>query len=189
VAAPLTDFEQVLLGMVCRAESSGYDLKRAFATTPLGVYQPSSGSLYPALRRLERRGLLEPATGTGEPSGRPRRALRATGAGRVEHARWLQQPVNPASVSRDLRIHLMRFVLMETVLPRPDVLVFLRDLESALAAAVTGLERYLADAPPDQQHAALALDHGAAAHRASLDWVRRALLELAAPSVPGPRRA
>src|SRR5580698_4720029 len=50
VPAPqLTDFEQVLLGLICMAPSSGYDLKRAFSTTPLGVYQPSSGALYPAL--------------------------------------------------------------------------------------------------------------------------------------------
>jgi DNA-binding PadR family transcriptional regulator len=54
----LTEFEQVLLGMIARAPSTGYDLKQEFATTPLGVYQPSSGALYPALRRLERRGLL-----------------------------------------------------------------------------------------------------------------------------------
>lgn len=38
------------------APSSGYDLKRIFATTPVGLYQPSSGTLYPALRRLEQRG-------------------------------------------------------------------------------------------------------------------------------------
>ena len=51
----LTGFEQVLLGMIFTQPSTGYDLKRRFATTPLGVYQPSSGALYPALGRLERR--------------------------------------------------------------------------------------------------------------------------------------
>jgi hypothetical protein len=49
----LTSFEHVLLGMICLSPSSGYDLKRIFATTPMGFYQPSSGALYPALRRLE----------------------------------------------------------------------------------------------------------------------------------------
>jgi DNA-binding PadR family transcriptional regulator len=188
VAAGLTDFEQVLLGMVCRSESSGYDLKRAFATTPLGVYQPSSGALYPALRRLERRGLLEPAPGPGRTGGRPRRILRATTAGRAEHARWLRQPVDPATVSRTLGVHLMRFVLMETELPRAEVQRFLRELEAALAAAVAGLEEYVAGAPFTQRHIALALDHGAAAHRASLAWVRRALAELSGPAAPDPPR-
>ena len=45
----LTSFEQILLGLICTSPSSGYDLKRVFAT-PMGVYQPSSGTLYPALR-------------------------------------------------------------------------------------------------------------------------------------------
>jgi DNA-binding PadR family transcriptional regulator len=179
--ATLTDFEQVLLGMVCRADSSGYDLKRAFAATPLGVYQPSSGALYPALRRLERRGQLEPARGPDPAtSARPRRLLRATAAGRAEHARWLRQPVDPDAVGRDLRLHLMRFALMETQLPRADVLRFLRSLEEALTGFVGQLEHYAATIPPSDRHAALALDHGVAVHRASLDWARRTLAALSA---------
>ena len=49
----LTSFEHVLLGMIFIHPSTGYDLKRRFATTSMGVYQPSSGALYPALRALE----------------------------------------------------------------------------------------------------------------------------------------
>ena len=51
----LTSFEHILMGLVCLSPASGYDLKRTFAATPMGIYQPSSGSLYPALRRLEAR--------------------------------------------------------------------------------------------------------------------------------------
>jgi DNA-binding PadR family transcriptional regulator len=47
-----------LLGLIFIQPATGYDLKRRFATTSTGVYQPSSGALYPALDRLERRGLL-----------------------------------------------------------------------------------------------------------------------------------
>jgi DNA-binding PadR family transcriptional regulator len=55
----LTSFEHVLLGLVCLSPASGYDLKRIFAVTPMGIYQPSSGALYPALRRLEAKGLVQ----------------------------------------------------------------------------------------------------------------------------------
>src|SRR3984885_11493464 len=37
----LTAFEHVLLGLVCLSPASGYDLKRIFAATPMGIYQPS----------------------------------------------------------------------------------------------------------------------------------------------------
>ena len=76
----LTTFEHILLGLICLAPSSGYDLKRIFAATPMGVYQPSSGALYPALRRLELRGLVQaqaPASRDGQ-SARHRRVYEPT---------------------------------------------------------------------------------------------------------------
>jgi hypothetical protein len=84
----LTSFEQILLGLTCMAPASGYDLKRIFAATPMGVYQPSSGALYPALRRLEGCSGLKPhparmasQPGTAASTSPPRRAGRPTRTG------------------------------------------------------------------------------------------------------------
>ncbi len=75
----LTAFEQVLLGLVCLSPASGYDLKRIFAATPMGVYQPSSGALYPALRRLEAKGQVRAmAPGGASESARRRRVYEPT---------------------------------------------------------------------------------------------------------------
>src|ERR1700728_3256862 len=153
----LTEFEQVLLGMIAAAPSTGYDLKQAFATTPLGIYQPSSGALYPALRRLERRGLLR-----AEPDS-------------PAHAAWIRQPVNPATIASDMPLHLMRFVMMEWVLPPDEVVAFLADLRDALAAYLDGLERYAAAAGFQERHPSLALDHGIALYTASLAWTKRTM--------------
>ena len=141
----LTEFEQVLLGMIAAAPSTGYDLKQQFATTPLGVYQPSSGALYPALRRLERRGLLcaEPAS-TGQERSRRRFVYHVTEQGRAAHAAWVRRPVNPATITTDLPLHVMRFVMMEHMTPPADVLTFLADLRDALAACLDELEAYAA---------------------------------------------
>lgn len=84
---PLTHFEHVLLGLVCMTPSSGYDLKRAFSTTPLGVYQPSSGALYPALARLVGKGLIR-HHGPTEP-GRHRVVYEATPSGRTTNLAWI----------------------------------------------------------------------------------------------------
>jgi DNA-binding PadR family transcriptional regulator len=173
----LTEFEQVLLGMIAAAPSTGYDLKQAFATTPLGVYQPSSGALYPALRRLEQRGLLraEPDNPDGRPRSRRRFVYHLTETGRSAHAAWVRQPVNPATIAGDIPLHLMRFVMMERVLSRDEVLAFLTDLRDALTAYLDGLERYAATAGFDERHPPLALDHGIAAHTASLAWTKRTI--------------
>ncbi len=178
----LTPFEHILLGMICLAPSSGYDLKRIFAATPMGLYQPSSGALYPALRRLELKGLVQaqaPASRDGQ-SARHRRVYEPTQTGQAAHMSWLRTPVEPATASRDLGLHLMRFVMMEDRLPPEEVLTFLQDLADALAALTTQLERYAEVPELTARHPRLALDHGLAVHRASLRWTERTITALSA---------
>jgi DNA-binding PadR family transcriptional regulator len=182
----LTGFEQVLLGMIFTQPSTGYDLKRRFATTPLGVYQPSSGALYPALGRLERRGLLRSEGLPPADGGRPRRLYHPTEEGGQAHRDWLREPVVPETVGQDLGLHLVRFAMMAPVLPEEAVGEFLVSLRAALAGFVAALERQ-ADAMDTggNPYAALAVEHGLAVHRASLAWAERAITRLAADS---PRR-
>jgi len=179
---PLTDFEQVLLGVIASEPLSGYGLKKMFSASPASVYQPSPGALYPALRRLENRGLLqaEKKVSSGR---RSQRLYHATEAGRAVHVDWLRQPVVPDTVSADLGLHLMRFALMENYLERGAVLAFLSDLADALDGFVSGIEQFVAsgEAQPLSRHALLALDHGIVVHRASLEWARSALAELTEP--------
>jgi PadR family transcriptional regulator AphA len=176
----LTPFEQILLGLICLAPSSGYDLKRIFAVTPMGVYQPSSGALYPALRRLELKGLVQAhahGSRSGE-SGRRRRVYEPTKTGRASHMDWLRTPVEPATVSRDLGLHLMRFVMMEHLFAADEVLRYLQSVADALAVLVAQLEQYAAAADLSERYPRLALDHGIAVHRASLRWAEQTIAAL-----------
>lgn len=178
----LTDFEQILLGLLVSQPRSGYELKKLFTASPAAVYQPSSGALYPALRRLEERGLLrvEAAMSAGR---RGRRVWHPTEAGRAEHLSWLRQPVQPGRIAHDLDLQLMRFVLMEPLTPQEDVLAFLASLIDALEQWVGGVAAYVAG--PGRylpgRHPLLAIGHGIAIHQASLDWARATAAELAKP--------
>jgi PadR family transcriptional regulator, regulatory protein AphA len=176
----LTGFEQALLGMISLQPSTGYDLKRRFATTSLGVYQPSSGALYPALERLERRGLLTSQALPQAAHGRPRRRYQLTDDGRQAHLDWLRQPIAPETVAQDLGLHLLRFAMMPQVLPADAVVGFLTSLRAALAGLVGALERQAGaiDAAADP-YPALAVEHGLAVHRASLAWAEQAIARLA----------
>jgi DNA-binding PadR family transcriptional regulator len=175
---PLTDFEQVLLGVIADEPRSGYGLKKLFNSSPASVYQPSPGALYPALRRLEERGLLhaEKQVSSG------RRALRlyqVTEAGLAVYLEWLRKPVVPETVGADLGQHLMRFSLMENYLERAEVIAFLADLGDALDGFVRGMEQFVVSRQGTlREHALLALEHGIAIHRASLEWVRSAMAAL-----------
>jgi DNA-binding PadR family transcriptional regulator len=182
----LTTFEHILLGLICMSPASGYDLKRIFAVTPMGIYQPSSGTLYPALHRLQLRGLIQAQDPSGQDgeSARHRRVYEPTPAGRADHVDWLRTPVEPETVSRDLGLHLMRFVMMEHLFPRDEVVAFLRSLADALAAFTSEMERYQAAADQGDlsdrgdRFPRLALDHGLAVHRTSLRWVRHTIAAL-----------
>jgi DNA-binding PadR family transcriptional regulator len=177
-----TSFEHILLGLICIAPSSGYDLKRIFATTPMGTYQPSSGTLYPALRRLEQKGLVKAhaPSGQGGQSARHRRVYEPTQSGRAAHLNWLRTPAEPATVSHDLGLHLMRFVMMEHLLSPEEILTFLQDLADTLAALTAQLKQYAAAAHFTGRHPHLALDHGIASHRASLRWAEQTIAALSA---------
>jgi len=180
----LTAFEHILLGRICSDPSSGYDLKRVFARTPMGVYQPSSGALYPALRRLERMNLIKAQADASETS-RPRRVYGPTAEGSAAHAAWLRQPVEPATVARDLGLHLMRFAMMEHQVPRSEVLAYLTSFRDALAAFTANLERFSAAASlHGALHPRLALEHGVAVHQASLRWAEDTIATLSAAAPP-----
>jgi DNA-binding PadR family transcriptional regulator len=175
---PLTDFEQVLLGVIADEPRSGYGLKKMFSSSPASVYQPSPGALYPALRRLEERGLLhaEKQVSSGR---RTLRRYQVTQAGLAVYLEWLRKPVAPETVGTDLGQHLMRFSLMENYLERAEVIAFLADLGDALDGFVRGMEQFAASRQATlRQHALLAIEHGVAIHRASLEWVRSATAAL-----------
>jgi DNA-binding PadR family transcriptional regulator len=179
----LTSFEHVLLGMIFIQPSTGYDLKRRFATTAMGVYQPSSGALYPALDRLERRGLLRSEAPGPAEGGRPRRVYHLTEDGRRAHLAWVREPVVPETAPQDLGLHLLRFVTMAHVLPADEVIAFLVSLRAALAGFVASLEQSPGAADvAGNPYAALAVEHGLAVHRASLAWTEQAIARLAAES-------
>lgn len=179
----------MLLSYIAHEPCSGYSLRRQFNATPASVYQPSPGALYPALRRLVSRGLL--SVDDRVSAGRRRlRLYQVTEAGRAAHLDWLRGPVDPATVAQDLGLHLMRFVMMENNLEREEVLAFLNAVADALADFVSLMERYLASASPADRpwaehpaptHGRLALEHGIATHRVSLQWARSAMEALAKP--------
>jgi hypothetical protein len=96
---------------------------------------------------------------------------------------WLRTPIEPSTVSRDIGLHLARFVMMEHAFSRDEVLSFLDNLSIALAAFTAELERYAAVLPVGDRHPRLALDHGLAVHHASLEWAGRAIAALRAAPI------
>lgn len=71
----------LLLAVLAQAPGHGYELTKRLAQRSDGLLGVPEGSLYPALHRLERAGLVDSAWQTGE--GRRRRVYRLTRRGRA----------------------------------------------------------------------------------------------------------
>ena len=75
--------EPVILEVIADGATYGYEIAKAIERASEGQLLAQEGTLYPALHRLEKRGLLEAEWGLS-PEGRQRKHYKLTAAGRKE---------------------------------------------------------------------------------------------------------
>jgi DNA-binding PadR family transcriptional regulator len=88
-----------ILGLLMERARHGYEIKRALGE--LGFWKVSFGSLYPALRRLDKRGAIEAAGGTGR-----RKSYRITDSGRETFATLMSTDPDASETDRAFQIRL-----------------------------------------------------------------------------------
>ena len=122
-----------ILGLLRDQPRHGYELKRALGG--LGFWQVSFGSLYPALRRLEKKGLIEATkSSSGRSNSGRRKAYRMTTSGRDEFAAMLADvPVGYES-DRGFQLRLAFFAHLD---PKERIRV-LEDRRMALSSRLKG---------------------------------------------------
>ena len=174
---PLTTLEYALLGLVGLAPLSGYDAHKLFTTTPLAHFSGSPGAIYPALRRLERRGLLR-AELDRPTEARPRRVFFLTGQGEAALTAWLRQPATRAELIGGAA-PILRFSLAGQRLSRAQLVAYLETYRQVVQAYVEELEAYLPGMAGEHMLVGrLALENGIWGFRTELDWIARAADEL-----------
>ena len=91
--------DYAVLGLLMERPRHGYELKRALGE--LGFWKVSFGSLYPALRRLDKRGAIEATGGTGR-----RKSYRITDDGREIFATLMSTDPDVSETERAFQIRL-----------------------------------------------------------------------------------
>jgi len=160
----MTPLSYALLGLIRMLPRSGYALRKVFKTTPLGNYSSSPGSIYPALKSLEKLGMVQTADA---PEARGKGLYHLTSAGEAALGQWLRAPVD------DLGEAMLRFAF----LPEEDeaaIAAFLDSFEAAAQERATGLETFLAGegATGMSSKHRIAVEHGRRNLEASADWAR-----------------
>jgi DNA-binding PadR family transcriptional regulator len=177
--AKVTTLEHALLGLAAQQPRSGYDFKTLFESTALRQFSSSPGSIYPALKRLEGRGLLasrkEPGAGD-----RSRRIYEVTPKGKQALRSWLEHPATVGELRLDLRLPLLRFSLFGSInMPMDKAVSFLEGLIAAAKQFQVELNPSVSElARLQDPYPGLALDHGIRGLKELQEWSRSAIERL-----------
>ena len=175
----ITSLGYALLGLIHLQPQSGYGLRKVFENTPMAHYSSSPGAIYPALKRLETKGLIRGEVADGETM-RPKRIYSSTPRGVEALREWISQPL-----SRDDLLHrddelMLRFALMGSVVDDAATHRFLEQMAQTLDSYIPELRQVLDQMPEaGPPHGRLALISGIESYKARRRWVRRALEEFA----------
>lgn len=170
---PASTLEYALLGLLRQRSQSGYDLRKVFATTPMRHFSDSPGSIYPALRRLEKRGWVSSVAEKND--ARKRRVFSPTRIGATALIAWLQEPVTREDVIWRLDQTMLRFAFLDGNVKRPVTLNFLEQFERGLATYVGELREHEKAFTPETRRSTgyLAFQSGVESYHARLTWLRR----------------
>jgi DNA-binding PadR family transcriptional regulator len=110
------NMQDVILGFLYEEPMSGYDIKQMMENSVSYFFDASFGAIYPALRKMEKEGLVEKQVIQQE--GKPNKNLFAiTDSGKQQFQEYLNSPLNPTVMRSDvlIRIFFGRFTSPENI--------------------------------------------------------------------------
>lgn len=160
------DVRTICLGLLTRADATGYEIKKLFEEDGFGHFAEASfGSIYPALSRLTEEGLVSVREESQEK--RPdRKVYSITDKGRARFLEVLNRPVQ-----EDRNRSAFAFaMLFSHLLPRERVLALLESYISDKEARLARLNARTAEAQTAGEHFVNGL--GQTIYAAMLDYLR-----------------
>jgi DNA-binding PadR family transcriptional regulator len=169
----LSPTARVILGMLAVEPKSGYDIKTVVDKSTRFFWAASYGQIYPELKRLAERGLIEPESEAE--GGRRRTSYRITAAGREAFTTWVREP----GVSYELRDEGLLKLFFAGVLEREDAIAVLEEIRANAVAkreALRGIEDLATSAERFGPRAVL--HYGLGLSEFTIEWCDEHLKEL-----------
>lgn len=169
-----TDY--VILGLLCEAPLTGYQIKRIIDIRFKFFWNESYGQLYPTLKRLNAVGFIEEdETVAGQ--GRAQKTYRITSYGIAALKEWLRAPVEKESV----RLEILLKMYFSRLAPPDVMLEHLAKFQEAHARDLGVLNAFEKELKgileQDANHADIlrVIDFGQRVNTAYLDWCRETM--------------
>ena len=166
----LLDF--AILGLLQEIPRSGYNIRKVFEMTALGLYSSSPGSIYPALDRLQNNDLV--VKRQLKESNKNRFHITRQGVGVLKS--WLLKELHKVDVERNRDELLLRFAFMENLLTVEQKLYFLRSFQDLLGVYLKELKTYhKSEAHNLPLHGRLSFEHGIETCKTTIAWCKKAI--------------
>lgn len=169
----LLDF--AILGLIQEKPLSGYGIRKVFEETAMGNYSNSPGTIYPAIKRLEKFELVQKITQKDA----AKTGFQITKKGLLQLKKWLVQPIEKREVEKKTEELLLRFAFMETLVDKKQKLIFLHSFHDLLKTYIQDLQAYYSQESNQMPlHGRLAFQHGIESSKTTLKWCKKAIKTL-----------
>lgn len=165
----LTDHEGTFLSLVLRIQpATAYQVARIYEDSPVSNFNTSKGKIYPLIKRLVARGVLEKRGVPGD--GRGAEQLICTAAGKEAVRKWVKQIRSTHLLLDDpLRTKVQSFELLS----KDEQIAWIVEVKELLHGKLAELEAYRQEV--DVPFKDLLHDNAVQSVRMRMDWLDRML--------------
>ena len=171
-----TLLDYAILGLIQDQALSGYAIRKVFEETALGNYSSSPGTIYPALKRLQKLELVKKAAqGTVGKT-----CFEITTNGILILQKWFLKPIEKLDVEKKTDELLLRFGFMESLVNKKQRINFLTSFHNLLHIYIKELQEfYNRESNNMPLHGRLAFQYGIDSNKTTLKWCKKATAQLA----------
>ena len=171
-----TLLDYAILGLIQNQPLSGYAILKLFKETALGNYSSSPGTIYPALKRLQKFELVEKVA-----QDKPGKASFEITTNGVQILReWFLKPVEKIDVVKKTSELFLKFGFMEALVEKEQRINFLQSFHDILDVYIKELQAFYNQESSNMPlHGRLAFQYGIDSNKTTLNWCKKAMSQLA----------
>lgn len=170
-----TLLDYAILGLIQNEPLSGYRIRKYFEETALGNYSSSPGTIYPALKRLQKEMLVQNVVQVTT----SKASFQITESGILILKNWFLKPIEKIDVEKKKDELLLRFGFMEALIEKNKRINFLTSFRDLLIIYVSELQEYYNNESVNMPlHGKLAFQYGIESNKTTLEWCKKSILQL-----------
>ena len=170
-----TLLDYAILGLIQDQPLSGYAIRKLFEETALGNYSSSPGTIYPALKRLQKFELVK----KNEQGKTGKTCFEITTNGIQILQNWFLKPIEKIEVVKKTDELLLRFGFMEARVDKKQRIHFLTSIQNILNIYIKELQAFYDKESHNMPlHGRLAFQLGIDSNKTTLKWCKKAISQL-----------